>query len=301
MSIEWVKEDWTKARANLKKDGHREYTRSFKVKFDSIQSGPVPIFLNPSIPVLWSTYIDHAGFYDLYARCQSLEPSATDEPQVWELTANYSTDWIDNSFTGGSSGGGVGSGSAPGSPPERIQKPTVVTWGKVDARVPITGAVNSAGEPFDPPPERDQARLSLQISRYQINYDANTMFSFCDAINDHNFLGFVAYSVKCKSISAVQEFERGTFLWHVTYDFELRSDLWTADEKILDRGTFYLDAGDGNKKKQFRTSTGQPRIGLLNGFGDKLVPDDPNNPAFVPIYKIVEIYEIKNFDLLSLP
>lgn len=156
------------------------------------------------------------------------------------------------------------------------------------------GAVNSAGEKFDPPPEYETSRPILTITINQIALDFATVRAYQDATNSDNFLGAPPNTVRCR-IEADRVYRNGFKSWRVTYNFVFEKEDWNL--KVLDIGTYYIDASDENKIKAFVTEDDppQPRIGLLDADGDEL------HPADLPHFVILQVYDQLPFALLNLP
>lgn len=162
------------------------------------------------------------------------------------------------------------------------------------------GILNSAGEPFNPPPMKAKFHPKLTISR---NEDIATDImqvarDFIGKTNSAIFWGAAPGQVMIRNISATPFFRQdneggGTPYIKVTYDF-IFADTW--DLVLLDIGTFYFDA-DQNKI-QFEAN-GQPTLGLLDGAGGALpTPVAPTDAVFLPPKRL---YDSENFDLLQLP
>ncbi len=144
------------------------------------------------------------------------------------------------------------------------------------------GIANSAGEPFDPPVMRQKSQLVISITRHEAAFDNENALRFIDSVNNAaiKIAGFDlgVRTAKMMGLStpgiAWETFEEQQFFtFPVTYTIHVNVETW--DIIVLQHGTYYIDASDGNKKKAFLTDEGQPRIGLLTDTGD----DNESNPA----------------------
>lgn len=148
---------------------------------------------------------------------------------------------------------------------------------------------SSAGEIFVPPPMTDESKLILTITR---NEDINTPVLltstlFQKAVNLDVFWGLNPGQVKCQCITAQRQNKQlpdgDVFPYlRVTYLFHAK-DTW--DIQLLDKGSYYKfrkTAMDPFTKQKFMTDDGQPRDGLLDGFGQKLA--DGAAPVFLTVW-----------------
>jgi hypothetical protein len=161
----------------------------------------------------------------------------------------------------------------------------------------------SNGQIFDPPPEMDQSRLILTITR---NEDISTphlalSMIYLDKLNADVFWGATSGQVKCKNITTqrqVQQLPDGSQFTYLrsTYTFEFRQS-W--DIQLLDKGSFYMHqvtmADPTPQPVHFHSIEGQPIDGLLDGNGGKLA--DGGNP----IWLTVRPYDSLPFTYLNLP
>jgi hypothetical protein len=153
-----------------------------------------------------------------------------------------------------------------------------------------TGAavVNSAGDYFDPPVVRDESRPTLTIVRNEAYDSPDLSAEYSDTINDANFFGADAGTVKCGTITRRRQWHQavpGGFYWKTTYPFSLNRDGWR--KSILDQGLRQVVSG---ARKQI-TVDGQLATSpvLLNGSGAILAV------AGTPVYRGFDVYEAKDF------
>lgn len=140
--------------------------------------------------------------------------------------------------------------------------------------------VNSAGDPFDPPVTADDSRLVITITRNEEFYDESLAELVRDKVNDAEWRGKPAGTVKASAPKASRQFHPSLgYYWKVTYVFHVNSDGW--QRKILDAG-FRRKATSGTgqvvilSKDNAPVSTPVP----LDGLGQPLDPAD--DPVFLP-------------------
>lgn len=136
---------------------------------------------------------------------------------------------------------------------------------------------NSAGDPFDPPPEITGTRPVLVMQRNEAALNPTLVLQYQDAVNADAFLGFPPRTVKVGTISGRRSFENSVAYWVVSYRFVVDWRTWRV---------FLLDAGfrekhAGGHKKILDKETGQPVSApvMLNGLGYVLV--DVENPVYL--------------------
>jgi hypothetical protein len=175
-----------------------------------------------------------------------------------------------------------------------------------DDAIPV---VNSAGTPFDPPPERDEARVRITISRNHLNAPKSHVGGFVDTVNRSDFIierqGFLwtvsAGQCKMMSVGMQQQEWNGFAFWRVTYELHIIPQSMMIDwnwhgrefhpwrPKILDQGLVRAtDQDDGDyytaKKagvENIVDSRGQAIAEpvLLNGKGGTLIGDPLDRSA----------------------
>jgi hypothetical protein len=157
-----------------------------------------------------------------------------------------------------------------------------------------TGYTNSAGEPFDPPPEKEEHFPILEISRNELVLDPARIRQYVNTTNEDPFLGGPPNTVKMAGISARKQYKKNLRYWRVTYRMEFREEDWNL--KLLDIGSYHLEFDEVLKRVHFITDDEppQPRLGLLNGFGRVL------DEGFDPQFRVFKIYEQNAFAALQL-
>lgn len=127
-----------------------------------------------------------------------------------------------------------------------LNRPLDISWdGEVyqeyyDVDVEGNNVVNSAGDPFDPPAQRDRSRSTMTIVRNEASFDQNTADALADCVNSDIFMGAQPGNAKVMPISAKCVFDPIAGLyWTVTYKFAFNKNGWQAS--ILDAGLRQID------------------------------------------------------------
>lgn len=303
----------------------RRYTRRFQVTLDTWGSNGqdlIDAVLATGIPRLGDPFTT-GRHTDLGSRCFSVVPSATEEPRVFLVTAQYSnqpSDFGEPEKEVGNAANEPGQNenkpSDPNNPNSQegddpLSRPAEIEWGEGQysevihkatlvtagvAAANTTAVCNSAGEPFDPPLEIERTFLTLRITRNQANFDQNKAQSFKSQMNSDTFFGFEAGKCKCKSITATNQYEKGRHFWRVTYFFEIR-DSW--DYEILDAGYWELVGGE---RVEIKFPNGRPLSAPwpLDGAGAKLTVAQVQAGNAMQ-YRTYRVGEQKGFAGLNLP
>lgn len=165
------------------------------------------------------------------------------------------------------------------------------------------GVFNSAGQPFDPPPEIPTHNLTFSVTCYRaIAFDwVGKNNTYQDAINDANWniipapgitYTFPKQTVKCNKYTGSTHQENGTYYWELQLEFEVKKSKWNP-RSFLDAGTVYKESGS-LPPQPILDATGNPVQSPvpLNGAGKPL-------PAGgTPVYKDFQAYNEVNFNLM---
>jgi hypothetical protein len=267
MAVVSVREIWNGRKGSADEKAVREYDRVFRVVTNSSLDGAltaetaVDPFLGIRIPNLFSSYIEPNGItFDLTAIARKIEAGQDDaDPLTWLVTVSYSNH-TDQPELGN---------------PNPLLRPAEIKWSFAqfqriaDIDQFNNPVVNSAGEPFDPPLEKDDSRPVLVITRPEAGIDPGLFYQYRDAINSDPFFGAPAGTAKVQSIEATRRFENNFYFWDVTYTIHFRPDGW--DLNVLDQGYNALDA-NGQPTVRILDKYGQAlaKPALLNGLGQKL-------------------------------
>lgn len=265
------------------------YRRVFVVETTDKRIGPQAVAFCPGIPLMNYPYVTDSEI-DLLARVVERTARPVDRSRtVWEVEVRYSSKHEDPEQQDQEQQ------DIESEPPEvtyDFAVRQIAVYGKVDLVDPYTGEpkevnqfgglTNSAGEPYNPQPEREKHYPVLTVTRNEINFNAPQAREYIDAVNQDTFLGGPPRTVKCAGISARKQYKKNVRYWRVTYTLEFDPDTW--DLQLLDIGSYYVTVGgneDGsNKRTYFKTNDQppQPYLGLLDGEGFKL--EEGQEPKF---------------------
>lgn len=280
-------------------DNEREYTRQFWVQLASYSDDPALAINAVGIPKRLQAYCT-ASHTDLWSWCDTISAERNrDNPKVVEVECHYTTVEINIDLSGNMD-----------SP--LLERPEIefgfeskqkALYGYPDPQQayqgggkPTTssGITNSAGEPFDPPVEIEVSYPVLTITRNEPTFFPNLAVQFQDAVNSDNFWGVNPHCARVKAIRGTKQYGKGQNYWKVTYTIAFNRETW--DLQILDIGTYYIDASDGNLKKKFYTDVPdkQPKVGNLTAVGD-------DGGATIHFKTFSKIYREEVFALLNLP
>jgi hypothetical protein len=278
MGVILVQEIWSGRQGSQRENSHREYTRVFRVHTNSPHTASSEVRGALGVPSRWDIYAPPSGEADPDALCMRLQAKHDQEdPYTWLVTAEYTTD-------------------------NPITKPPVIRWKTVRFTKPFVKTVgdlpvqNSAKQPFDPPHEIEDFRLSLTIARNEIVFDPHLVRPYLGSINREPFWGFAENLVRLSNISAEKIGELDEQYWVVTYEFEIRPDeTWTV--RLLDRGYYLFNSASGKADKPVVDMFGKPMSSpaLLDGSGGQLAYTG------TPVFLEFDAYPDMDFAELNLP
>lgn len=132
------------------------------------------------------------------------------------------------------------------------------------------GIVTSAGEPFDPPHTIDASRPIVRFTRNEPNMFIAFKVLFENSVNQDVWSGLQPRQAFLKSMTGQSHKHESTtvgqppiYYARVEYVFAIKAETW--DLQLLDIGSYYLKWVAATAYKQnFRTATGEPRLGLLD-------------------------------------
>ena len=163
--------------------------------------------------------------------------------------------------------------------PDPLARPADITWSTVQYDVPFevdaddTAVLNSAGDPFDPPPTEPQYRLQCTIEKNVATHDPDDAFSFINTVNNGAItiagVPVTAGQALLTEWRATSEREGDTAYVRVAFVIQFAASF---DREILDRGFYFLD---GTDKRAILDDDGEPfsEPQLLDGSG--AVTDTP--------------------------
>lgn len=216
-------------------EGSRQYTRRFKVKVKLQEMAAVAVALCPGLPLPGSFYIIQSKTgqiieYDKLSICTEIRAERQDQGDwgVWLLTYTYNTKF--NTRTGENVGPGI---SNPLAAAAASDNPTVeladVFWDTETVResrqydLNMQPYLNSAFQPFSPPPTFEVDYPVLNITRNELNFNYVRSQQFTRVLNDNTFLAAPPGCVMSMAPRSVQK-NKGTFrYWSTTYRLRFRA------------------------------------------------------------------------------
>lgn len=281
-------------------------TRLYLVLTDSATHTESDILSAAGLPVLFDVHptLTGAMVIDRKARQSTNE----DEPFLWTASITYSS--VSKSKT---------------DPATRSQNPTdrpavlkiSFEQREIGLYVDLEGdpIINSAGDPFDPPPTMEETIGIISITRNKASVDFAQYMDFNGATNEFTFMGFPPDTLKI-SLEAERTFEQQQYFFIVNatirvrpfYDLGVGADFVTTmggwQLKLLDAGYRYIDAGNNYHNIVDDEGNSLHKPYPLDGAGGGLVFGDP--PKFVPSDRAVDpkdwyvVTKRRNFALLGL-
>jgi hypothetical protein len=173
--------------------------------------------LNGSGAATFATEQDTGSFIQIIDVEQ--DPNADDARQ-WIVTVSYGPFDIQHEL--GTSNATFGSFTP-------LDFPLIIRWGtnKYHRYYPQDSQGNpyrnTAGDPFDNPPPREESTQLLTIIDWAPNYSEPFAQTFRDTTNSDTFLGFNPQTVLCKDIDGERIYTADYgYVWRIVFQFEIR-------------------------------------------------------------------------------
>lgn len=255
--------------AEFSLEGRRTvYRETWRVITDDFNDDALVVSEAPGLPELDQHIVLADGSEDVSVKCVRKTPRQdNDSPLLWHVGVEYSSEvWeIED--------------------PDPSLRRAVVEWRvnrfneAIQEDITGLGLVNSAGQAFDPPPEEEVYRLVFTVSRIfrDADFDALTFLDYLGQINDQNFNGLPAQTVRLVDFSARERRERGEIYLEVSCTFEVKNRLRKDGTRDTWLKTRYLDNGQDERDPvnpngppvNIRDTRGATfsKVPLLNGAG----------------------------------
>jgi hypothetical protein len=315
-------------RDGSKDEGRREFVRVFIVQQTDAGNvvNPDHVMENaPNLPRQGDPYTGYSAEDADNGVTVRRVRVTTRAPKIWQVECSYSSKQgyggnlpseSRSSQSGGQQAGGEnGPGYPPGfgggptgegtpsSSPVKIDnpllRPATVRFSSVKRMIVVKRdnnldlVQNSAGIPFDPPVQMEQARLGMHVQQNVAKFDPTIISTYGYAINSTKWAGGDPKTWRCEDISAERKFEEGIFYWQRSFFFVYKEDGWDPYE-VLDQGAGYRATFvDTHLTKFYANGSPLPK-GLLNGAGGKLPVGD------AAVYKKFNIHDELDFNALKL-
>lgn len=324
MAFVWVHELFDGRNGSLRDGLQRSFVRRFQVRTDDKRVAPINVIFAPGIPRLYASYISFDGAeLDYFSICRDIQAEQeVDDDLVWNVTCSYDTQ--STSEFGNQSGqpgtiGQPGAGGGSGASGDPTQEPPTIEWDydstEYALRVDIDGdpILNSAGQPFDPPPTMPVGWTVLRYGRNEATYDALERAKYAHTINSTPFLGVREGCVLCKPIKASSRYI-GPFLYYrVSYEFHIAKDhdhniqgkpqmpgVFDWKMWLLDQGLCRLDVATGRPVAIYDDGNPISTPALLGNDGQPLTKDDIEDPLIGPNWLDFDIYNEIDLNVLNI-
>lgn len=217
-----------------------------------------------------------------------------EQDKAWLVSLNYATSQAEN--------------DNPLLAPAEIEFGVVSYTARVERTVDNEPIVNSAGEPFDEPPEVEFNRPMVRITRnesYQSFLDRGVYLTYQDVVNSDPFMFANPGEAKMASVSGRYFVFNGSKYVAASYEIHFKQGGWKV--RPLDQGYSIKEDGftrktNGRWQRAARTiaitngdGTSLDKPKLLNGNGG-LLPDDGS-----PVFLEFKVYQERPFSALGLP
>lgn len=219
-------------------EGERSYTVTHLVRTDDADDGPNTVM---AAAASIGSYYNYGNDADFRAYCvsKSAEQVSSDdgsELKTWIVTCEFKTLSRDDQKK----------------LVTPLNRPYEISYGYehfsevVEKDINGGAILNTAGEYFDPPIERDASRPVLTITRNESSFPVSLAFAYADAINSDWFQGASPGTVKVFNIGGqrvIEEFNDSEIMfWKMTYEFHYNPNGWK--KKILSQGRSQIVDGD---------------------------------------------------------
>ena len=287
--------------SRIGENGLREYHRVYKVTTNDAHDDANIVKAATGLPQMYDNY-ESITSSDESALVVNVDPRQHDKLRTyWIVHVTYSTQWdrIEDPFTeppliryGSEIVNEVIPGQADSSKSlaDEIDDESDListTPGNLQNRVNWNkgyGLVNSARDPYNPPPERPVARPIVTVTRNEQSFSPTYKLQYENTVNSASWNGLGKRQAWLRTIEAEPLVWRSTrfdvedkYYYRVTYTFALKFETW--DLQLLDFGPYYLvwssDGISGSEtptRLPFLTDGGTPRMGLLDN-------SDTNKPG----------------------
>jgi hypothetical protein len=177
-------------------------------------------------------------------------------------------------------------------------RPADINWGSVyyerAFEVDANGdaVLNSAGDPFDPPPTQPVVRLQCTIERNVATHNPTTAFAYINTVNNGNVtiagVSVTAGQALMVDFSATSQREAGTVYARQRFVIEFAPSFV---REILDAGYYQLTGGD---KLPILDDNGDP-------FTEPQLLDGSGEVTTTPTFLAFDAHTATNFGTLALP
>jgi len=144
--------------------------------------------------------------------------------------------------------------------------------------------LNSAGDPFDPPPMFEETHFVLTHVRNEVSYSAVQAFAYINSINNAAWLGAGKGEVKMERYAGVKKYANDDIYWEVTREFHWNPEGWDP-LLVLDAGPRFINVDGDLVWAEDDYGVQSTALIRLNGGGGKLDKDDESQWMEFKMYK----------------
>lgn len=295
--------------------GRKRYARTYLVETDSPHDGPAVVLTAPGLPAMYAPYDG-----DPRALCVGRYPRPIPNTRrAWNVEVEWDTNYTERNDN------------------PLLEKPEI-EWDEIPVEEPLVGTVgdkevlstnptetgpdgetvqmvdknffwgagilNSAGDPYDPPPTRPGYYPVVRVTRNEPEFFAPFALQYGNSVNRNPWSGLAprqAWLRPIKATSQVHVSDRfdtpDVLYWKVRYEFILKAETW--DLALLNIGRHYLDQPNtvpGQRKRRFSDLSGHTDMDLLKADGTKYADGEQKLPTFM-VYRVMR--EV-NYDGLNI-
>lgn len=159
--------------------------------------------------------------------------------------------------------------------------------------------LNSVGDPYDPPLEKDSTSLTLYVMRNEevgsISVAMMNVLRRSDKVNAAAFLGFDKGTLKTSTLTLPdREYDpvARKYYYPMEYGFEFKPEGWTT--KVLNAGYFYKDQS-GNRKQALVDGSPASVPILLSSTSEQLMPPVDKTTIVINDHELYEELDYTEF------
>jgi len=279
MTITWIRQTWDGRTGSAALNSPLTTGEEYLVKTDDKTDTELDVLTDTLAPYLGQPHPTAQGLYveDIQVK------QAKESPYFWKLSVKYSNEQT------------TAEGESPSETSPEFD-PAVIEWSTENFQIPIekdtTGQaiVNSAGDPFDPLPTKDEIRVVCTISYNSLSVPVEVL-NFPNRVNGSAItidgLSVPEGEAKCTGVrvGGLQQ-RNGEFYRNVQFSFAIISGGW--DLSILDQGFREREprtndlvniVNDGDQSGDGAAITSPA---LLDGAGHKIDDPNPADAVFLP-------------------
>ncbi len=312
MSLTWTEiNDGRGGEESYQSDGTTVTTRTkqWRVETTANSTDDETIMSDAAAPLIGTSHPNHA-----YCRCvrRSCRPESPGQKKHWIFTAEYSTKW----------------GEINENP---LLDPAVTEWSTETFQVPVAKAIdgepilNSAGDPFDPPAEKDDSRWTSVTRKNVPPTVPQWIFAYQDAVNSDTFtidgidIGVGWAKISAIHLSEVQErnevkYRVLTLTMHYRGEGETvgsgsgsygsgsgSDEVYPWELQLLDAGMREIDdkgSGASGKMRNIKNPGDGQEVSApikLDGEGHAVFSDNPDDA----VYLYFEVYRTRAFSSIE--